>query len=130
MCNSCFRRYLNEKGQPIISSLMERIEKDEHGNIQLSGSGALGDLLGNYIRNNLNIKRVRTDTFGYSQRCFMGCVSDVDRNEAREVGEKAAQYALWDNVDGSVTIHRTGHYSVDYRLTPLEASGRQDEGNA
>jgi len=51
----------------------------------------------------------------------MGCVSDVDRNEAREVGEKAAQFALWDNVDGSITIHRTGNYSVDYRLTPLEA---------
>ena len=111
---------VDEKGRPIITSLMENVETDEHGNVQLSGSGALGDLLGNYIRHNLNIKRVRTDTFGYSQRCFMGCVSDVDRNEAREVGEKAAQYALWDNVDGSITIHRTGHYSVDYRLTPLE----------
>ncbi|MBU3176015.1 6-phosphofructokinase [Clostridium estertheticum] len=110
----------DEKGVPIIASLMERVEKDAHGNIQLSGTGALGDLLGKYIRKNLNIKRVRSDTFGYPQRCFMGCVSDVDRNEAREVGEKAAQYALWDNVGGSITIHRTGHYSVDYRLTPLD----------
>ena len=111
----------DEKGVPIIASLMERIEKDAHGNIQLSGTGALGDLLCKYIKNNLNIKRVRSDTFGYPQRSFMGCISDVDRNEAREVGEKAAQFALWDNVDGSITIHRTGHYSVDYRLTPLDA---------
>ncbi|MCB2290554.1 6-phosphofructokinase [Clostridium sp. CS001] len=111
----------DEKGIPIISKLMEKVEKDAHGNIQLSGSGALGDLLSKYIRDNLNINRVRSDTFGYSQRSFMGCVSDVDRNEAREVGEKAAQFALWDNVDGSITIHRTGNYSVDYRLTPLEA---------
>jgi len=110
----------DEKGVPIIASLMDKIEKDAHGNMQLSGTGALGDLLCKYIRNNLNIKRVRSDTFGYPQRSFMGCVSDVDMNEAREVGEKAAQFALWDNVDGSITIHRTGHYSVDYRLTPIE----------
>ena len=31
------------------------------------------------------------------------------------------QYACWHNLDGSVTIHRTGNYSVDYRLSPLEA---------
>ena len=110
----------DEKGVPIIASLMEKIEKDAHGNIQLSGTGALGDLLCKYIRNKLNISRVRSDTFGYPQRSFMGCYSDVDMNEAREVGEKAAQFALWDNVDGSITIHRTGHYSVDYRLTPIE----------
>ena len=36
---------VDEKGQPIITSLMERVEKDAHGNIQLSGTGALGDLL-------------------------------------------------------------------------------------
>lgn len=50
----------------------------------------------------------------------MGCVSDVDQKEAREVGEKAAQFALWHNVDGSITIHRTGYYSVDYQLTQLD----------
>ncbi|MBU3112172.1 6-phosphofructokinase [Clostridium lacusfryxellense] len=110
----------DENGVPIIASLMEKIEKDAHGNIQLSGTGALGDLLCKYIRNKLNISRVRSDTFGYPQRSFMGCYSDVDMNEAREVGEKAAQFALWDNVDGSITIHRTGHYSVDYRLTSIE----------
>jgi 6-phosphofructokinase 1 len=44
----------------------------------------------------------------------------VDQHEAREVGERAVQFALWHNLDGSVTIHRTGNYSVDYRLSPLE----------
>jgi len=110
----------DENGVPIITKLMSDIEKDAHGNVQMSGTGALGDLLAKYIKDNLKIKRVRADTFGYVQRCFMGCVSDVDQNEAREVGEKAAQFALWHNVDGSVTIHRTGYYSVDYKLTPLE----------
>lgn len=110
---------VDENGEPIIAKLSANIERDSHGNVQLSGTGALGDLLANTIKEKLGIKRVRSDTFGYLQRSFMGCVSDVDQLEAREVGEKAAQFALWHNVDGSVTIHRTGMYSVDYRLTNL-----------
>jgi 6-phosphofructokinase 1 len=51
----------------------------------------------------------------------MGCVSDVDQREAREVGEKAVQYAMWGDKDGSVAIKRTGFYSVDYQLVPLES---------
>ena len=111
----------DSQGNPFITSLVGNVEKDAHGNIQLSGTGALGDLLAQQVRDNLKIKRIRSDTFGYLQRSFFGCVSDVDQHEAREVGEKAAQFALWHNLDGSVTIHRTGEYSVDYRLTPLEA---------
>ncbi|MGY8991813.1 MAG: 6-phosphofructokinase, partial [Rhodospirillales bacterium] len=52
---------------------------------------------------------------------FLGCVSDVDQREAREVGEKAVQYANWSDRDGSVTIRRTGDYSVAYDLSPLDA---------
>jgi len=107
-------------GNPILMKLVDRIEKDAHGNIQLSGTGALGDLLGESVKKNLNIKRVRSDTFGYLQRSFFGCVSDVDQHEAREVGEKAVQFALWHDLDGSVTIQRTGSYAVDYQLAPLE----------
>jgi len=87
--------------------------------MQLSGTGALGDLLTQQIKHKLNIQRVRSDTLGYLQRSFMGCVSDVDQHEAREVGEKAAQFAIWHNVDGSITINRTGDYSVDYMMSPL-----------
>lgn len=109
----------DEEGTPMIAHLTEDIERDSHGNIQLSGTGALGDLLVDTVKQKLGIQRVRSDTFGYLQRSFIGVVSDVDQQEAREVGEKAAQYALWNNVDGSVTIHRTGIYSVDYKLSPL-----------
>ena len=86
----------------------------------LSGIGALGDLLAKYVKDNLKIKRVRSDTLGYLQRSFIGCVSDVDQHEAREVGEKAAQFAIWYNLDGSITIQRTGEYSVDYKIIALE----------
>ncbi|OAN49327.1 6-phosphofructokinase [Paramagnetospirillum marisnigri] len=110
----------DENGAPIITKLAKDVEKDAHGNLQLSGTGALGDLLCEEIKTKLGIKRVRGDTFGYLQRSFIGCVSDVDQREAREVGEKAVQYAMWGQVDGSVTIQRTGFYSVDYKLLPLE----------
>jgi len=108
-------------GTPITALLAKEMEHDAHGNIQLSGNGALADLLCEEIKSKLNIKRVRGDTFGYLQRSFIGCVSDVDQREAREVGEKAVQFAMWGGRDGSVAIKRTGFYSVDYELLPLEA---------
>ncbi len=113
----------DESGQPIITKLAKEVERDAHGNVQLSGSGALADLLTDYIKANSNITRVRGDTFGYLQRSFLGVVSDVDQREAREVGEKAVNFAnLGDdqgNHSGSVSIHRIGNYAVDYRLSPL-----------
>ena len=108
-------------GQPIAAQLAKDLEHDAHGNVQLSGTGALADLLCEEIKTRLKIKRVRGDTFGYLQRSFVGCVSDVDQREAREVGEKAVQYAMWGERDGSVAIRRNGYYSVDYELLPLEA---------
>ncbi len=111
----------DERGAPIITKLASMIEKDAHGNVQLSGTGALADLLCEEIKTKLGIKRVRGDTLGYLQRSFAGCVSDVDQREAREVGKKAVQYAMRGGRSGSVAIHRTGAYSVDYPLIPLES---------
>ena len=105
----------------LLASGGKDVERDAHGNVQLSGNGALADLLCDEIKSKLNIKRVRGDTFGYLQRSFHGCVSDVDQREAREVGEKAVQFAFTANRDGSVAIQRTGNYAVDYALLPLDA---------
>jgi len=110
--------------EPIITALTKNMEKDAHGNVQLSGTGALGDALADLIKTELKIKRVRTDTFGYLQRSYLGTVSQIDANEAREVGEKAVQFSVWNNVDGSVAIKRTGDYSVEYFLTPLKTVAR------
>jgi 6-phosphofructokinase len=109
------------QGTPITVSLAKQVERDAHGNVQLSGTGLLADSLTDTVKSKLGIKRVRGDTFGYLQRSFFGCVSDVDRSEAREVGEKAVHYAMANNRDGSVSIRRTGSYAVDYRLTDLAA---------
>jgi ATP-dependent phosphofructokinase / diphosphate-dependent phosphofructokinase len=100
-------------------------EKDGHGNVQLSGTGALGDLLSYWVKSTTDIKRIRADTLGYLQRSFLGCVSEVDQFEAREVGEKAAQYAIWHNQDGSVAIRRVGDYAVEYFLADLKDVARE-----
>ena len=62
-------------------------EVDAHGNVQLSGSGALGDGLADLVKTGLTPKggkapRVRADTFGYIQRCWPE-PSPVDTQEAR-----------------------------------------------
>jgi 6-phosphofructokinase 1 len=111
----------DETGEPIAVKLAETVEKDAHGNVQLSGTGALADLLTEEIKTKLGIKRVRGDTLGYLQRSFAGCVSDVDQREAREVGGKAVQFAMFGDQDGTVTIKRIGNYAVDYQLMPLTA---------
>ncbi|MBN2310793.1 MAG: 6-phosphofructokinase [Candidatus Hydrogenedentes bacterium] len=115
---------VDPKGKAIVSQFTGG-EKDAHGNVQLSGTGALGDLLASWVKAETNIKRVRADTLGYLQRSFLGCVSEVDQFEAREVGEKAAQYAIWHSQDGSVAIRRIGDYAVEYFLAKLKDVARE-----
>ena len=98
------------------------VEKDSHGNVQLSGSGALGDFLSIHIKNNLGKNlRVRADTFGYLQRSFAGCVSRVDQQEAREAGRCAARCAMSGDIDGSIAIQRINNhpYKIDYKRIEL-----------
>ncbi|HIJ85282.1 MAG: 6-phosphofructokinase [Magnetococcales bacterium] len=110
----------DESGQAIATKLAKEVERDAHGNVQLSGTGALADLMTDSIKANLGIKRVRGDTFGYLQRSFLGVVSDVDQREAREVAQKGVQLAMFGGKSGTVTIHRVAEYAVEYRLSALE----------
>jgi 6-phosphofructokinase len=96
-------------------------EKDDHGNIQLSGSGALADFLAAQAKARVGIKRVRADTFGYLQRSFAGLQSAVDVDEARRCGRQAVTYAMTEN-NGSVAIKRTANgqnYAVELFRTDL-----------
>ena len=101
--------------------MTEDAERDAHGNVQLSGTGALADFLSGQIKSNLKIKRVRADTFGYLQRSFAGLQSEVDAEEAAECGRQAVKMSLkYDN--GSVAMKRTGNgdnYGVEYFRTDL-----------
>lgn len=111
---------VDAEGVPIVTKHMKSLELDAHGNVNISGNGALGNLLAESIKAKLKIKRVRADTFGYIQRCFLGNVSDVDQEEAREVGEKAVQFAVRQSKSGSVCIERIGNYAVQYTILPIQ----------
>jgi len=115
---------VSEDGNPVLMKLQPETELDPFGNMQLSGRGTLGDALSDQIKQRLKIKRVRCDTFGYLQRSFLGVTSEVDISEARDVGETAVHFASSRDENGSVAIRRTGDYSVDYFLTPLETVAR------
>jgi len=114
----------DRNGTPIASKFIE--ETDAHGNAQLSGSGALGDLLAAEIRAKTSIRRARADTFGYLQRSFPGVVSPIDAREAREVGAFAVKQAVSGDTDGSIVIRRKpgSKYRVYYQRVPLRKVAR------
>jgi ATP-dependent phosphofructokinase / diphosphate-dependent phosphofructokinase len=99
--------------------LAEQEERDAHGNVQLSGTGALADFLAGQIKTNLKIKRVRADTFGYLQRSYAGLQSKVDVTEARDCGRQAVKFAM-EYDSGSVAIQRTADYAVELVRTELK----------
>ena len=78
---------------------------DSHGNIQLSGSGALGDTLTNIVSEHIDGARVRADTFGYLQRSFLADISEVDAEEAERVGRHSVIASL-ELQSGSVILKR------------------------
>ena len=131
---ACSEGIVNKQGVPITVELAarlgHRVERDSHGNVQLSGSGALGDFLVQYIRQKAGRKRalrLRADTYGYLQRSFAGIASPVDQSEAREVGRKAVEFAMGGDVDGSVVLKRAkgGKYRIDYALARLRDVARE-----
>jgi 6-phosphofructokinase len=102
--------------------LAEQAEVDAHGNVQLSGTGALADYLAGQVKAAIGKKkRVRADTFGYLQRSYPGIQSTVDVREARWCGRHAVQFAMKED-NGSVAIKRTGNgkdYAVELFRTEL-----------
>jgi 6-phosphofructokinase 1 len=122
----------NSKGTPMAVALAEsqgeKVERDAHGNVQLSGSGELGDFLGDLIKYKLGIKRVRSDTFGYLQRSFPGLVSEVDASEARLVGTKAVELSAdSSNKELSVVIKRVSNnpYKIEIDKTSIKNVARE-----
>jgi 6-phosphofructokinase len=101
--------------------LAAQAETDAHGNIQLSGTGALADFLAGQVKDRLQVKRVRADTFGYLQRSFAGLQSSVDVDEARRCGREAVKLAMTED-NGSVAMRRVGNsndYAVELFRTEL-----------
>jgi len=121
-------------GKTWFEKLAENQERDAHGNMQLSGSGALGDYMAEMIKRKLTPPggkppRVRADTFGYIQRSFPGTstISEVDAREARTVGELAVRHSKEPNASGSVAMRRKAgaDYEIEYFLTPLSTVAKE-----
>jgi len=114
----------DSSGKPIASRFISEV--DSHGNVQLSGSGALGDLLASEIKARTDVSRVRADTFGYLQRSFPGVVSKVDSAEARQVGMIAVRAACTNYRSGSIAIRRKPgkKYRVYFERVPLRNVAR------
>ncbi len=108
-------------------------ERDSHGNLQLSGTGALGDHLARALKEKTGIRRVRADTFGYLQRSFPGIASESDSAEARAVGEAAVRYALGRAASGAKPeaatisiVRRPGRrYGVDFVPAPIRTAAKR-----
>ena len=114
-------------GRPVAATLVESLDRDAHGNIQLSGVSALGDALADLVKKRIKTSsgkapRVRADTFGYLQRCWPD-PSPVDAKEARASAQFAVQCAARGESAGSVAIVRAKGktYKAAYKLVPLKA---------
>jgi len=121
-------------GKTWAEAMSSNLEKDSHGNIQLSGTGALGDFLASLITKKLQAPggkklRVRADTFGYLQRSFPGlAVSEVDAREARAVGVKAVQISAAPGLaECSVVMKRVSNspYKIELETTSIKNVARE-----
>ena len=110
-----------------VAAMFAAGEKDSHGNLQLSGSGALGDFLAGHLKSNAGISRVRADTFGYLQRSFPGVVSQVDSEEAFAAGAAAVKAALKGELaKGTIAIVRAEgkRYQVAFAPVPIAEAAK------
>ncbi|MDB4237533.1 diphosphate--fructose-6-phosphate 1-phosphotransferase [Acidimicrobiia bacterium] len=117
----------NEDGEYFLQTYADQTgsglagKTDSHGNIQLSGSGALGDTLTNIVSEYIEGARVRADTFGYLQRSFIADISQVDAEEAERVGQHAV-IASKELDSGSVILKRqlSEKYHCDVEVVDLD----------
>ncbi len=124
----------DKDGTPLLIKLSPAgSEKDAHGNVRLSGTGALGDALAAELSKRLTpaggkAPRTRADTLGYAQR-YWPYPSPVDSSEARLVARFAARAACEGVMSGSIAIQRIAGpgsvkpdqpYAVEFKRVELK----------
>ena len=124
-CQIAVSEGIQDKDGQSIGAMLIQGETDAHGNVQLSGSGALGDQLANVLKTRLTPSggkppRVRADTLGYLQRCYPDA-SPIDISEAQGAGQYAAEIASKGDLDGSISIVRLNDepYEAGFRRVEL-----------
>ncbi len=105
-------------GKALVESLVppERLERDAHGNVKLSGSD-LTAALEQALATHLPGKRARVDALGYMPRGYVGAINPVDSEEAFKAGAFAA--AVAGEGGGSVALQFDGRQTV-LKKVPLD----------
>lgn len=112
-----------EDGKALMESLVpaERLERDAHGNLKLSG-GDLGLAFERALQEGLPGKRARVDTLGYMPRGNIATISPVDAAEAFEAGVFAVEAAAQGG--GSVALQFDGKKTVMRRVPLADVAGK------
>ncbi|WEX09620.1 diphosphate--fructose-6-phosphate 1-phosphotransferase [Chelativorans sp. AA-79] len=99
----------------------EMQERDQHGNIRLSGTD-LGQAVERMLAEDLPRTRARVDTFGYLPRGNIATINEDDAREAFEAGAFAIASA--EKGAGSAALHHSSAGTI-FRLVPLsEVAGK------
>jgi 6-phosphofructokinase 1 len=106
-------------GRSLVESIVgsDRIERDAHGNVKLSGSD-LNRAFEQALSDRLPGKRARVDALGYMPRGYVGAISAVDAQEAFDAGAFAVRVAA--EGGGSVALQYDGDKTV-LKKVPLDA---------
>src|SRR5690606_35790157 len=110
-------------GRALVESLVppERLERDQHGNVRLSGSD-LTAALEHALAEHLPGKRARVDALGYMPRGYVGAVNEVDAREAFDAGAFAVTVA--GEGGGSVAVTYDGQKTVLKKVPLASVAGK------
>ncbi len=105
-------------GRALVESLVppDRLERDQHGNVKLSGSD-LTAALERALADGLPGKRARVDALGYMPRGAVAAINSTDAQEAFDAGAFAVKVA--GEGGGSVALRYDGKRTVLAKV-PLE----------
>jgi 6-phosphofructokinase len=112
-----------EDGRALVESLVpaDRLERDAHGNIKLSGSD-LNRAFEHALAQGLPGKRARVDALGYMPRGYIGAINETDAKEAFDAGVFAVDTA--DRGGGSVALQLEGGKTVTRRVALSSVAGK------
>lgn len=110
-------------GKALVESLVppEKLERDQHGNVKLSGSD-LTAALESTLAEGLPGKRARVDALGYMPRGYVGAINAVDAREAFDAGAFAVTVA--GEGGGSVAVTYDGEKTVLKKVPLSSVAGK------
>jgi hypothetical protein len=122
-------------GTPLSVKLAQTVEKDAHGDVQLSGTGALADLLCEEIKSKLGIKRARRYV-RLSERVVRSSLSRrrADREAVVRVAPDACVVSHCPDRTGQCARRSDQHpdapdraqRAIRYRCYPVSQRGNRD----